>query len=196
MMLRSTALALAVVLVLGCTLADVQVNVVSERTSLENQVLGSYNALADDVLLVASVRGMDPLGRVQTAPRRSREFQNAVEAMQTLAFHADDVEAFKRLGWVGENNEGLLTAFTMDKEDVAEDLRDFALRYKPEEFEAVVADVNGARAAIMQRVIETNVDFSQADLPRIRQVFAKINRENALRGEKIQTEKGSWTEKQ
>ena len=78
MMLKSTALAFAAVLVFGCTLADVQVNVVSERTSLENQVLGSYNALADDVLLVASVRGMDPLGHVQTTPRRSREFQNAI----------------------------------------------------------------------------------------------------------------------
>ena len=116
--------------------------------------------------------------------------------MQTLGFHADDVEAFKRLGWVGENNEGLLATFTMDKGDVTEDLRDFALRYKQEEFEAVIADVNGARETIMQRVIETNVDLSQADLPRIRQVFAKINKENALPGEKIQTEKGSWTEKQ
>ena len=90
----------------GCTLAKVDVNVVSQRTALENQVLGSYNALSDDVLLVASVRGVDPTGKIETPPRKSREYQNAVTAMETLAFHEDDVDAFKRLGWVGENNSG------------------------------------------------------------------------------------------
>ncbi|MBW1790345.1 MAG: DUF1318 domain-containing protein, partial [Deltaproteobacteria bacterium] len=33
------------VFLFGCTLAEVQVNVVSERTALENQVLGAYNSL-------------------------------------------------------------------------------------------------------------------------------------------------------
>ena len=37
----------------GCTLAQVKVDVVSERTSLENQVLGTYNALDREMLLVA-----------------------------------------------------------------------------------------------------------------------------------------------
>jgi len=55
----------------GCTLAKVDVNVVSERTALENQVLGSYNALTQDVLLVASVRGVDPSGVIKTRPRRA-----------------------------------------------------------------------------------------------------------------------------
>ncbi|WP_239027786.1 hypothetical protein [Geomonas subterranea] len=55
----------------GCTLAKVDVNVVSERTSLENQVLGTYNALSEDVLLVASVRGVSPTGKVETPPKHS-----------------------------------------------------------------------------------------------------------------------------
>ena len=79
---------------------------VSERTALENQVLGSYNSLSQDVLLVASVRGVDPLGRIKTPPRKSREHQNTVEAVETIAFNADDVDFFKRLRWVGENNQG------------------------------------------------------------------------------------------
>ena len=97
----------------GCTLAEVKVNVASERTSLENQILGSYNSLSEETLLVASVRGVDPLGRIQTPQKKSGEQQDAVTAMQVLSFHADDVDAFKRLGWVGEDNKGLLTAFAM-----------------------------------------------------------------------------------
>jgi len=176
----------------GCTLAKVDVNVVSERTALENQVLGSYNALSNDVLLVASVRGVDPTGKIQTPPRKSREYQNAVTAMETLAFHEDDVDAFKRLGWVGENNVGLLTTFPINREKAPDDLQAFAARYPQEEFLSVVQQVNQAREVVMIRVVETNAAFTEKDLPEIKKVFAKLNREKALPGEKIQKEDGSW----
>ncbi|MDY7037406.1 MAG: DUF1318 domain-containing protein [Thermodesulfobacteriota bacterium] len=176
----------------GCTLAEVRVNVVSERTALENQVLGSYNALSEDVLLLASVRGVDPLGRIQSPPRMSRERQDVIEAIQTLAFHADDVDSFKRLVWVGENNEGLLTTFPMEKANAPEDLKDFTARYQEDEFKTVVHEVNAAREVVMGRVVETNENFTKADLPKIRQVFGKINRENSLPGEKIQMNDGTW----
>jgi uncharacterized protein YdbL (DUF1318 family) len=177
---------------MGCTLAKVDVNVVSERTALENQVLGSYNALSDDVLLVASVRGVDPSGKIKTPPRKSREYRNAVMSMETLAFHEDDVDGFKRLGWVGENNLGLLTTFPMNKEKAPDDLQAFAARFPPDEFRSVVKQVNRAREVVMMRVVETNVNFTEKDLPQIKAVFAKLNREKALPGEKIQKEDGSW----
>ncbi|MBW1861749.1 MAG: DUF1318 domain-containing protein [Deltaproteobacteria bacterium] len=191
-MKRYYLLGMALFFLLGCTLAEVRVNVASERTALENQILGSYNSLSREVLLVASVRGVDPLGRIRTPPQRSRGHQDAMEAMQTLAFHADDVEAFKSLGWVGENNEGLLTTFPMDKTNVTEDLKAFTIRYHEYEFNTVVEEVNVARKAVMQRIVETNENFSAEDLPRIRSVFSKLNIENSLTGEKIQTEEGSW----
>ena len=190
--LRDVFLAVVLLASTGCTLAKVDVNVVSERTALENQVLGSYNALSDDVLLVASVRGVDPSGKVKTPPRKSREYQNAVTAMETLAFHADDVDAFKRLGWVGENNLGLLTDFPMDRENAPDDLQAFAARYPRDEFLSVVKQVDQARGVVMMRVVETNADFTEKDLPEIKRVFAKLNRDNALPGEKIQKEDGSW----
>ena len=194
-MKRFYLISITVLFLSGCTLADVKVNVVSERTTLENQVLGSYNSLSDEVLLVASVRGVEPSGTVKTTPRRSREYQNTVEAIETIAFHADDVELFKRLGWVGEDNQGFLTSFSMDETKIPADLKDSATRFRKEEFDAVVKDVNGARAVVMQRVIDTNENLTKNDLPEIRKVFGKLNRENALPGDKIQNEDGSWTTK-
>jgi len=194
-MIRCTLMAWALDILLGCTLAQVRVNVVSERTALENQVLGSYNALTQDVLLVASVRGVDPLGRVEPPPERSGDQQDAVAAVQVLAFHADDVEAFKALGWVGENNRGLLTAFDMDKEGVPEDLKAFAGRYGKGEFEKVVEDVNRARLVVMERVVAVNEHLTEEDLEEIHQVFGRLNAENARPGEKIQLEDGSWVTK-
>jgi len=191
-LLRNVFLAVMLSASTGCTLAAVDVNVVSQRTALENQVLGSYNALSDDVLLVASVRGVDPAGKIKTAPRKSREYQNAVMAIETQAFHEDDVDSFKRLGWVGENNLGLLTTFPMNKENAPDDLQAFAARYPEDEFLSVVKQVNRAREEVMMRVVETHADFTEKDLPRIKRVFAKLNREKALPGEKMQKEDGVW----
>ncbi|MFC1867644.1 DUF1318 domain-containing protein [Thermodesulfobacteriota bacterium] len=189
-------LGLTVLFFIGCTLAEVRVNVVSERTALENQVLGSYNSLDQDMLLAASVRGVDPLGRIQRPPpRQSREQKDAVEGMQIIAFHGDDIESFKKLGWVGENNEGLLTPYPMTKKNVSKDLIGFATRYKEEEFKSVLQEVNRAREIVMQRVVDINETFTKDDLPKIRRVFGKINRENALPGERIQNEDGSWSNK-
>ncbi|GAM09837.1 hypothetical protein OR1_02119 [Geobacter sp. OR-1] len=185
---------LAVILALsGCTLAKVDVNVVSERTSLENQVLGTYNSLNEELLLVASVRGVSPTGRIETPPRRSPEQQDAVRALETIAFHADDLESFKRLGWVGENREGLIAPFPREiPKTLPADLKDFATLYNDAEFSQVIEEVNQSREVLMQRVIQTNENFTSKDLPAIRKVFAGINRQNSTPGTKVQADDGSW----
>lgn len=194
--LRNLALAAALSSALcACTLAEVKVNVASERTSLENQILGSYNALSDETLLVASVRGVDPLGRIQTPPRKSGEQQDAIAAMQVLSFHADDVDAFKRLGWVGEDNRGLLQAFPLARDKSPDDLKDFAARYGQKEFDSVVAEVNAAREVVMRRAVETNVRLTTADLPKVRAVFAKLASDTSRPGDRLQNPDGSWTVK-
>jgi uncharacterized protein YdbL (DUF1318 family) len=186
----TSALAL---LVSGCTLAKVDVSVVSERTSLENQVLGSYNSLNEDMLLVASVRGVSPTGVIAEPPRHTPEQVDATRALETLAFHADDIESFKRFGWVGENQEGLLTPFTRETPKVtSEELKSFAANYSEAEFQQVVKEANQAREVLMMRVIQTNENFTIKDLPAIRKVFARINRQNSAPGARVQEDDGKW----
>ncbi len=188
----SVALGLALV-ISGCTLAKVDVNVVSERTSLENQVLGTYNSLSEDMLLVASVRGVAPTGKIDAPPRHTPEQVDAIRAMETIAFHADDVETFKRFGWVGENQEGLLTPFTREPPKVASaELKLFAANYGEAEFQQVVKEVNRSREVLMMRVVQTNENFTIKDLPAIHKVFAKINRQNSAPGSKVQDADGRW----
>lgn len=179
----------------GCTLAEIKVEVMSERTALENQVLGTYNALDREMLLVASVRGVDSRGRIRQPPKHSQEHKDAVTAMQALSFHADDLQMFKQLGWVGENNTGLVEIFQMDKEDVPESLKDFAERFKPEEFKYVLSQINKSRELVMHRVIDMNENLTEDDMPQIRRIFGKLNTENARPGEKIQQPDGAWTVK-
>ena len=189
-------LALCLLLPLAaCTLAKVDVTVVGERTALENQVLGAYNSLDQEMLLVASVRGVDPEGRLRRPPPKSGDQRDAVHAMQVLAFHDDDVRAFKRLGWVGEDRGGLLAAFPLERGKAPEGFEELARTYKEGEFQAVVSAVNAAREVVMRRVIALNESFSEGDLPRVREVFGRLNAENALAGERVQAADGSWTVK-
>lgn len=177
----------------GCTLAKVDVNVVSERTALENQVLGTYNALSEDVLLVASVRGVSPTGKVETPKPHSPEHREAARALETIAFHADDVDALKRLGWAGENLEGTLTSFPREvPEKLPADLKGFAGRLGEGEFKQVLAEVNRSREILMLRVVQTNENFTVKDLPAVRRVFARINRQNSAPGTKVQEDDGRW----
>lgn len=178
----------------ACTLAAVKVDVVSERTALENQVLGTYNALDRELLLVASVRGVDAAGQVREPPPRSQEHRDAVLAMQVLSFHEDDVENFSRLGWVGEGDDGLLEPFGLVRQGPPE-LAEFVARYTEEEFANVVGKVNQAREDVMRRVVELNPDLTAADLPDVRQVFGRLNGENADSGTKVQAADGTWTVK-
>ncbi|MFO7839388.1 MAG: DUF1318 domain-containing protein [Desulfosalsimonadaceae bacterium] len=186
-------LVLAPLLLSACTLAQVDVEMVSERTALENQVLGTYNSLDAQMLLAASVRGVDSAtGAVSEPPRHSRAYKEGIDAMQTLDFHRDDLHAFKRLGWVGENNRGYIKARGMEKKDAAGDLQEFVARYTREEFEHVVSEVNAARKVLMERVIYLNEDLKESDMDRIERVFAQIHAEDAPAGTKIQKPDGSW----
>ncbi len=184
------------VLCTGCTLADLEVNVASERTTLENQVLGTYNSLNKKALLVASVRGVTPTGEIESGQQQSPAEKRAVESMQVLGFHRDDIRNFKTLGWVGENNQGLLSKFPMQKRDVPPKLQDFASRYTEQEFDSVVSEVNRARKTVMRQVIRTNERFTEQDMGRIRKIFWKMRKEQALPGVKIQSRDGTWTSKQ
>ncbi len=176
----------------GCALAQVNVEVLSERTTLENQILGTYNSLDREMMLLASVRGVDPTGQIRKPPNQSQEHRDAISAIQLQTFHLDDLSAFKRLQWVGENNVGFLKPFPMNKENVPDELNDFAKRYTEQEFNAVITQINAARIVIMQRVIDLNENLAQEDLPKVQQIFGALNSENALVGEKIQTKDGTW----
>lgn len=181
---------------IGCaSLATVKVDVVGERTALENQILGTYNSLDREMLLVASVRGVDAMGQISPPPKKSQEHQDVIAAMQLIDFHGDDLQNFKRLGWIGENNQGRLERFPMKTETVPDDLRAFAGRFSPPEFNTIIDQVNSARDIIMERVIRMNETLTAEDMPKVRQIFAKLNMENAKPGDRIQLSDGTWRTK-
>jgi len=105
--------------------------------------------------------------------------------MQLLDFHTDDLQSFKQLLWAGENSKGLITVFPINRENVPDELKEFAKRFTEEEFNSIVSQVNQSREIVMQRVIYMNENLTEEDMPKVRGIFGKLNHENALPGEKL-----------
>lgn len=164
----------------------VGVTVVDERTALENQVLGTYEELNQEVLLVASVRYIDPKGKLQKSAPIPPGKKKVIRAMQRASFNKDDIDQFKDTAVIGENNVGGITLLIPE-----------SLDEKQQPFvENLVQEENADREVIMRRVIETSEDLSDKDMPRIRKMFASLNRDKARVGDMIQLENGKWVKKE
>jgi uncharacterized protein YdbL (DUF1318 family) len=182
---QSLFIACLAILLTACGGPLVGVTVVDERTALENQVLGTYQELNQQVMLVASVRYIDPKGQLKQTQELPQGKKDVVRALQRVSFNKDDLDRYKSLGIIGENNEGGITLLEPEKVQPAD--RAFV--------ENLVKEENADRLAIMSRIIETNETLSPTDLPRVHKMFAALNRDKALKGERIQLDDGTWIQK-
>lgn len=190
---RFLQLAVVVVVVLPATgcfqklsgLVDVNVQVVDEKTLLERQILGAYEGLEKDLVLVASVRSVDTEGRLVPLPSFPPGQRKALEALRIREFYRDDVDALKKEGALGEGKDGYL----VQREGVTLDAKRAALA------RTVLEAENGARRALVDRILETNETLTPADRPKVERVFAQMNRDAAKDDEWIQGEDGTWSRK-
>jgi len=180
-----TAMLVAFVLT-GCggKLVDVNVTIVDQKTALENQILGSYEELSNDVLLLASVRSVDEEGKLKPTVEIPKGKLLALRSMQRQEFNRDDIQGFKQSLVAGEGNDGFLKFFDNERTQTDAQFKEFA--------EAIIAEENEDRMIILQRIVATNENFTEQDLPKIQKISASLNRDNAKLGEKVQRENGDW----
>jgi uncharacterized protein YdbL (DUF1318 family) len=184
---QNLMLAGAMVFVMAnCTqkLVDVNVTIVDQKTALENQILGSYKELDNDVLLLASVRSVDEKGKLKPATEIPKGKLKALRALQRQEFNRDDIQEFKQSLCAGEGNDGYLKFFVNERIKTDAKYKEFV--------ETLIAEENEDRRIVLQRIVATNETFTDQDLAKVEKISASLNRDNAKPGEKIQEETGSW----
>jgi len=171
----------------GCAekLVDVNVTIVDQKTALENQILGSYEELGNEVLLLASVRSVDEEGKLKPVIEVPKGKRLALKAMQRQEFNRDDIWKFKSTLCVGEGNDGLLKYFENERTLKDSDYKKFVVTILKEE--------NEDRLTIFERIVATNENFSDKDLSKVQKISASLNRDNAHAGEKTQSDDGAWS---
>lgn len=166
-----------------CTIHAPEMKFTGEKTALENQILGTYNQVREDVWMVASVRAANPDSQITL----SAEKRAVLTAIQNREFNKDDVDEFKREGAVGENARGLLELRPLPRLQADANYRKLV--------EDIVAEENRDRQIIMQRIMEINSTAQATGVTEVEKVFAKLNRDSAKTGEWMQLPEGAWVRK-
>jgi hypothetical protein len=137
----------------------VNVTIVDQKKALENQVLGSYEELGNEVLLLASVRSVDEEEKLKAVIEVPKGQRLALKAMQRQEFNRDDIREFKSTLCVGEGNDGLLKYFENERTLKDFDYKKFVV--------ALLKEENVDRLTILERIVATNENFSDRDMPKV-----------------------------
>lgn len=174
---------LALAGMVGCSIKAPEVHVTGEMTALEREVLGTYQEMEEDTWMIASTRAARGDAEVRISPEKRK----VLDALQEQKFNKDDIDEFKREGYVGEGNAGLLVIRT--SKELEEDTDRLAF------VQEIVAEENRDREIIMERVIELNDALQDSKRSEIQGIFARMNQEGSPQGTWIQEEGGDWVRK-
>ena len=185
--IKALSIYISFICITGCAekLVDVNVTIVDQKTALENQILGSYEELGNEVLLLASVRSVDEEGKLKPVIEVPKAKRKALRAIQRQEFNRDDIREFKNTLCAGEGKDGLLKYFENERTLKDSDYKKFVV--------AIMQEENEDRLTILQRIVATNENFSEKDLSKVQKISASLNRDNAHSGEKIQLDDGAWS---
>lgn len=176
-------LAVVVLLFAGCSIKPPEVRLTGEKTALEKEILGTYHQMREDTWMVASTRGVEEQPQAAMSPEKKR----SLDALREQEFNRDDVEEFKKKGFLGETNEASLILRPSDE-----------LNQNPEKIkfvEEIVREENTDRKIVMERVVELNDALKRAVSKDVYAVFAKMYQENSPSGTWIQKPDGNWVKK-
>lgn len=175
-------------IVAGCSF---NFELTSQKTALENQVMGSYKELDDDVIMMASVRGVSKDGKKtkNNAPT-SDNAKRAITAKQNQDFNRDDIDDLKQKQILGEAATGDLVLLPKDiGTAVSADSTDLVLA------QALVKEENQDRATVVDRIVVSNENLSSKDLSAAKKAYQKKVIDDSPVGTWIQDDGGKWQRK-
>ncbi|MCB2156428.1 YdbL family protein [bacterium] len=172
----------------GGSLFNVDLFVVGEQTSLEKQVLGTYDSLGENLLIYSSVRGVSEDGSLKTPPPSTESQQATYMAMRNREYNRGDIEGILREGIAGEANDGLLALRDEEAGAVIADLT-------RDEVERVVDEENADRQTILDRLVQTTPGVDESSRGEVAWIFAGLNHDLAPDGSWVQSRDGEWVRK-
>lgn len=176
------ALALLTSLVILPSCVSVRPKVVSEKTQLENQILGNFDKLENDLILASSVRSMGAPGAELSPAHRE-----ALIAVMNRQFRRDDIEELKGKKVAGESLLG-----TLSLRETPETRENAGFRLQATK---LVGDENRDREVIMKRVLDMYSGLGPEDLPAVRKMMYELSVSQSFPGTPIEDSEQGWIEK-
>ncbi len=170
----------------ACVRANIQV--VDQRTALENQIIGSYEELSKDLQLLSSVRAVPHASDKDRPDRRplSKLRTLALKARQIQQFIQDDIDSLKEAGCLGESRHASIEARPCDLSSDP---------HQEQLIKRVIAMENSARKTLLEFVIGTSPNLTEEDRAVLIETWARMRRQKAESGQWIQEQDGTWQKK-
>lgn len=176
------AFALLTLLAGGPACVSVRPKVVSEKTQLENQILGSFDKLENDLILASSVRSMAAPGAELSPAHRE-----ALMAVMNRQFRRDDIEELKGKKVAGESLQG-----TLSLRETRETRENAAVRLQATK---LIGEENRDREIIMKRVLDMYSGLGPDDLPAVRKMMYELSVSQSFPGTPVEDPDQGWIEK-
>lgn len=167
----------------------IEFEVESQRTVLEKQILGAYEEIDDDLIMVSSVRAVDEEGNTKKIKLTALE-ERALKARQNQQFNQDDLKELLDKEIIGEKNNGLIALLPKNKGKSSKSKKaDLDLA------ELIVAEENSDRRVVWQRVVEKSPDLEGKDMGLIQDNFHKQRLEKLEKGHWYESSDDKWVQK-
>ena len=166
----------------GCA---INFELTSQRTALENQILGSHKDIDDNLYLISSVRALEKEARGEVSLG-----QKAKMAVQNQIFNRDDIDEFKGLQILGEAQNGSLKLLPKGV-----GLREKATKKQVDLAAILVAEENHDRMVIWRDTIRKSPHLESKDLFKVRKAYSQQIFAKALVGHWFYNKKKGWHQK-
>ncbi len=177
-MLRSFLLLSALTTLMGCAF---NFEVTTQKTALENQIMGAYRELEDDLILLSTERGT---GAVKSD-------SPAVYARKNQQFNLDDLAELKSQCLLGETQSGEVAVIRAQDRQGCKPFSasDVALAVK------LAAEENKDRSTVWHGLVERSPYLTLKDLPKVRGMYAEMTIASLTKGQYFQDAKSRWVRK-
>ncbi len=165
----------------SCSIKLPDIKITGEKTALENQILGEYRKIKEDVWLIASERSGDKFNIPV-------DNSKVLKAVRDRLFYQDDLKEYKVKGVLGGLRSGFITVLKSDKYvQLRQEEQDLVTELKSKE--------NIARKTILERIVELNPNLSQFDQAEIELSFFKLMLAESPEDSYYQDEESKWVKK-
>ncbi len=165
------------ILAFPCLYASCSFNfeLTSQRTALENQILGTYKELDDDLIVTNFDKA--PNSDANKESKSSKTTAALLKANKNRLFNADDIDELKDNGILGESADGLIKMLPKERGGISDATPD-----QIKLAEVLVDEENQDRSVIWKSTIAQNPELSNKDLPKIQENFARDVYESSPKG--------------
>jgi hypothetical protein len=170
-----TILALVASMTMSCSFSF---EVTSQKTALENQILGQYQELDDEMVLLSTVRSRQ---------KNQKKVSEVEMARSNQRFNQDDIDELKDLRIFGEGIEGYLAI--LPKQYLGDGSRDQKMMNLAKQ---LMSEENSDRRVIWNHTIETNPNLKVSDLSSVRETYREFQKKKAKPGHFVEMSPGVW----